>query len=505
MNYKSEDQKYSVTHTPIHEWMSQQPWYDSVSKAATQRVVLPRKSNIEKSILKQDVPILRRYKNDPDYKLALQYTREYFRTRIKADLGFNENTEFNWKSSPGPSWEKLGCKTKLDALHHPEFARIVRRCHIPVFKNCAKREFKDVQEIIVDNKIRTFKVADFDFICLQKFLYDNQNKAFYEACKDPKFWCRYGFSKEYGNFHDLMARLETFYYVMTSDVSGYDRTVSCMEDWYAIRNEFIPFHVLKDFVTKYTCYSLEIDEDGYVFVDEAGNRSGSVNTTTDNCGCHVIIMFYMLIKAYKQNFGVVPTYTQCVEQGVNIMGDDNLTGLTKEFVVPDMDTFVRNIYQDFDLTVKESAFQSKILTDDDYDLSGFEFLGSTAHKNSDGFYVPIPRIDKVCSTIMYSDGPMPIAQYAQRILGLIFLCYGVHWLDELLFSILEYLITNYFQASNPELRNLYSELMLAKRSGYYKLLGYESQARSIFTCPDGWRCENNQYADKSRVPQKACC
>jgi len=472
--YGKEDVKFTAVKGPIHDWMKNQKWYNRVKQLATFRVVKTRRNNVEKSYAKQDRPMKKPAADDPKWLLAQKYVEMYVHDKLKADIGLDENTRIKLDTSPGPSWEKMGCKPKFEAMMHASFVEIAAKYHTPVWKNAAKREFLSLQEILED-KIRTFKIADVDFLIVQKMLYEKLSERFKEASKDPKFWVRYGFSKEYGGFNQMINRLKRAFYIWSLDVSGWDKSISCMEEWYKIKERCIPFHPLKEYVRKNTINSLEADGDGFVVENEGGNRSGSGDTTTDNCGCHLLVMTYLLISIYHMKHGKMPTYTEVYEQLVNLLGDDNLSGVFEDFCIEGkMADIIRSVYAEFGLLVKEKAFKEQYMKPGD-EILDFEFLGSTAKYNKElNTYVPIPRVEKICSSIIYSDGHLSIDIYTQRIIGLIYLCYGIDWLDELLFEILGYLVENYHNVLPDFVPYLRSELLLLRQTGYARMAGYES-------------------------------
>jgi uncharacterized protein YfbU (UPF0304 family) len=462
-----------VKNTPLFEYFKKHRHYNWLNKRATMKCVLPKAANIKKAIRKMDVPKVK--PSNEFYDLALKYTERHVASVMTADVGLEESTIVK-KASPGLTYKKYQIKNKGRALKSPLYIKRLRAMMTPLFENVGKREFLDVDEI-KDNKIRTFLVSELDFIMHQKYLYDKQNKRFMEASGRSEFFARYGFCKEYGGFHRFILNIQGCYYIWSSDISGWDRSIPVMDDWYNIRNKFLKcpkFDLkLRDFVTLNTVRSFVVDEDGVVFETCIGNRSGSNNTTTDNCGCHIIIMFYMLIRLFYIKNGVLPTYEQCFAQMVNVMGDDNLSGLDEEFCVPGMKQFIKDTYAEFGLLVKESAFK-EVYRENDMSILGFEFLGSTVgYDTRTNRYIPIPRVRKVCSSLLYSSSRLSIDTFCQRLIGLCVLCYAHEKLMEIITDAIGYVVQNSFNELSSSTLLQLNDILVDIHSKDYLVHGFE--------------------------------
>jgi hypothetical protein len=477
---KSDDKSTSFP-VPIKTDIQRKEYYNYLFQTATQQIVLPKRKSIQKTIMKMDAPLVKPDDANGFWILAKRYTKMHFYSALRKPPGF-ESSSYNTKASAGITFKRYGLRTKLEAMMKPELLKF-RLSHYfdPLFENCPKREFLPTVEIL-DDKIRTFLNSDFDFILRQKFLYDNQNEGIYERSKDLSFFCRYGFVKEYGGYNRFCHKLKNFRYIFSSDISGWDRKIPCMSDWYNIRNELLvktdDIVGLVDYVTQHTVYSYVIDEEGIVFRTHQGNRSGSNNTTTDNCGSHVLIMFYLLIKLFHIIHGREPSYLECCKNFINVMGDDNLSGLDDDFIPDDvtiLPDFIINTYAEFGLQVKMSAFKYQFRPELQ-PLDEFEFLGSTLSYLPDrDLYVPIPRRDKVASTILYAEGKMTIDRYAQRLCGLACICYGDEILLPIIIDLLQTVLDKYAHNLEAATIHLMSNILCMAGTLESLIFGFESK------------------------------
>lgn len=441
---------FKFVEAPVFDWLKEQPDFEDLLALADHRVVQPKEINIKKAIGKIDAPRVHPGESDPDYKIAMRCAVAMLSQALTAEPG--EMGEFNLDAGPGLTYKKHGLPTKGEAMESELFDKRWDNFATPLWENCGKVEFLPMDEIL-DNKIRTFKNCEVDFIARQKQLYNNQNEQFYKMCKNPLFWARYGFVKEYGGFHEMIKRLESFRIRLMLDVSGWDRKLSVMKEVYQIRNLFLKnkdkYPWLK-WLVYHTVRSLEVDEAGIVFENHGGNRSGSANTTVDNCIGHIIILAYALARTYRLIHGKPISDKLLIEQGVNIMGDDNLSGLTDEFLHPELERFITESYAKWGLELKPGSVF--FTTEGGPVHPTFEFLGCKVGFNElYGKYVPIPRINKVCSTILYSEKDTPLNIYAQRVIGLTYLSYAVPFLMRNLTSLMEHLCSNYAHALDDHL------------------------------------------------------
>jgi len=199
---------------------------------------------------------------------------------------------------------------------------------------------------------------------------------------------------------------------------------------------------------------LIVDEDGYVFKAKSVNVSGQPSTTPDNTLSHILIMFYYLIRIFMEVSGtdVPPTYEQCVDNFINLMGDDNFSGFLKGFYHMDperMKQFVKDLYAEFGLLVKDSALKMQYKEEGEF-VDDFEFLGCTVMWNDTyNKYTPVPRIEKFFTSLLYSARLDTVEIYAQRINGLAHLTYGNDTLASYIYDVASRLVGSYYNYLSP--------------------------------------------------------
>jgi hypothetical protein len=468
----------------MYDWILQQDFGKDLSDLANHRLVQPKRLNITKAIRKIDAPKRCPDMEDKVFKYSIFCTDMYLSDVLTSAWG--DPGEFNVASSPGLTYKKKGVKTKEEALDNDLFIERFKNFATPLWENCGKVEFLPLQEIL-DNKIRTFKVSEFDFAVRQKILYDQQNTRFLERSKQGNFWARYGFSKEYGGFDRLVKELQGLSLIWMSDVSGWDRNLPVMEICYLLRHKYLKnCPKWAKWVAEHTVHSLEVDEEGIVFRNHSGNRSGSMNTTVDNCICHILILMYALVKIFYVKYSKFPSIHLLRKQRINVMGDDNFSGVTEEFSLPknEFEEVITNIYAEFGLVLKKG---SVLVSTDTVTIDpNFEFLGcKVGYDNNYGRYVPVPRIHKVASTILYSEKNIPINIYVQRVIGLSHICYGVDFLMKCLVKIMKELLKkhNIEEHFREEMRSI---LSMAKQP-YYRVLGFENRPAGLSFFQGGGR------------------
>lgn len=108
------------------------------------------------------------------------------------------------------------------------------------------------------------------------------------------------------------------------------------------------------------------------------------------------------------------------------------------------------------------------------ELPDFEFLGQTIIFNEEfQRYVPRPRLGKIASSILFSEGEQDLVIYAQKIIGLCYLCYAVEEVRTILFDILHHLLTlPVIRASTPTIEQI-KLLLKDEQSIYSRVWGFE--------------------------------
>jgi len=450
MPYSKKPGLYTLVESPVHDALKHEWWYEFAKANASYGSVQGHPINVKKTIEKFDRPVIK--PNNQFLDTALYYTTMMCLPMLMQAAG-HTNSQIVEAAGAGLTYKKHGIPTKGEAMKSSLFLDRVRNMATPLYESVWKKELLKIIDILEDLKIRTYLNPEVDFVVVCKFFFDNQNEKFKELCKDENFFGRYGWSKEYGNFDRLITLLQEYKFIYSSDVSGWDRIMPMLKEWYELRTKYLVYppemkdrleHSVLNLVE-----SLVVDEEGLIFKMRQGNRSGQPSTTVDNTGCHIIIKFYILISLYYEKNAKIPTYRECLDNFPNLLGDDNLTGLDDNFVpiwdINMMKSYIVKYYSEFGLTVKNSAFKAQIKTVNDK-VDDFEFLGCTvAWSDKWHRYYPVPRQEKFYSQILYTAKTDSIEIYAQRIVGLAYLTYGNDLLGQIIISVASHLLKDFTQ------------------------------------------------------------
>lgn len=312
-------------------------------------------------------------------------------------------------SSPGKYWKERGCATKGEAIQHPQFMDHVHSIdHAVVQDYNTKQEFLDYEDIVTRNKIRGTFNPPADFVIKEKFLYDNQNKAFIE--NHDKCWIKYGFVKQFGGFDRLGKEFEEFEVLGESDVTGYDRLIQLLKTM-KIRNGFLILGSVKlslvYFVLFNTVYSIFVGPDGVVRIRKTGNSSGSSNTTTNNSIAHLIIIIRFICNLWlASKYKRLPTPAEILKHHkYAIYSDDALGGHNISHLGLSIDDFrriMKETYLEFGLELKESQTHITVRVPGSRIDRNHSFLGSNFHYDEKlNMYVPYPRIGKICTSLAF--------------------------------------------------------------------------------------------------------
>jgi hypothetical protein len=358
------------------------------------------------------------YPDNDDFSLAIEYTKQMlsFMLGVRGSPTF----EYNAQAATGVPWNKMKDSKgtllvhKGDFVKSPEYQDYMNMNYDPVFQASTKHEFLPSEELIQDDKQRVFYSSDTQFALWQKSMCDPSGEALQEHSTDyHRCWSRYGFTKQYGGINRLAHAhmrnskgklCDTF---LTSDISGWDKLLPLLKQVWRIRCELYgnmtelekqKFELFERNLAK----SFICTPEGHIYLRHCGNVSGSGTTTSDNTIAHILIKFYLFIRLFRTEFDREPTYLEIVEFVVlSIYGDDDLSSLvkddwfdgTQEEWFSFLKDFVRSIYTEFGLTVKESAFKVQST------LEGLEFLGST-FRFVKGTWLGEPRYGKIASSLL---------------------------------------------------------------------------------------------------------
>lgn len=420
--------------------------FNTVSSHATMRVVLPNRTNVEKSLAKCNVKPI--YPDDEIQQYADYLVDAYMAPVLKQPtMSIDQHCEFNFQASPSKFWKMKGCKTKGDALKHPDFIRWVMSLeHLPLVDYCGKVEFLDLIDIIEELKIRGFFNPQFDFNAKLKILYENQNVMLLEMCDEMMI--KYGFIKQYGGFNRLGKSLEVYDYHDEDDCKGYDRVINLIKT-YGLRNRYLRYTVhqygMLCYVLAFTLISCVICPDGIVRVRYTGNDSGRNNTSTDNSIGHLFILFRFICKLwlYYSKFKRFPSLEELLyHHKYCIYSDDALGAHRLEILGITPEDFVKcktETYLEFGLEFKPKQHFHSIgagRLDPRHSFLGSSFVWDEDVEQ----YIPYPRVEKLCSSLFYVEKKSSPEIIIVRTLAIMVLSAPVPWLYQEVSNYLDFLL-----------------------------------------------------------------
>lgn len=386
-----------------------------VDTHATLRAVKVNKVNLDLSIEKCD--LLPKDPGDDIQHYVDELVYQYFNEIWGecAPKGVGDSYDVNLSASPGRFYKKRGFATKGEALGDPLFYDYCNSTdHLPWYDYNGKQELLPIDSIMEDKKVRGTFNPQMDLLMKEKYLYDSQDAAIKARCETD--WIKYGISKEYGGFHRIGASLQNCAFISEDDCSGYDRSV-WLVPFYRMRNRNLKILTYSQFLLM--CYVTHLTVNGYVLCPDGvlrqratGNFSGNNSTTVDNSGSHVRVQFRLNTELFMEKYNRLPTLVEILSCSVtNIYSDDNISGYNSIVDMP-LDEFYEiklRVYAMFGLTLKPKA---KVLTrvlDHKVDPQ-HSFLGSYfSYDQESEMYIPYPRVEKVCSSLKFSLGPMSLA------------------------------------------------------------------------------------------------
>jgi hypothetical protein len=328
--------------------------------------------------------------------------------------------QYNASSVNGVPWNKIKDSRskvlmhKKDFVESPEYNQYMEMEYDPIYQGSTKHEFLPSEEMIIDDKQRVFFCGDTQFVFKQKVICDPSGQKLQDQCNNfHTQWSRYGFVKQYGGINKLVnahlvnaAGVKTDTHA-TSDISGWDKLLPLLRKVWKIRRKL--YGLMTDFEKRqFDLFEKNLSDpfictpDGHIYQRHCGNVSGSGTTTTDNTIAHIIIKFYLFIKMFKLRYGHLPSYEEIVDYIVlSLYGDDDFTSLVKddwfEGSKEEWFSFLRDfmikIYNEFGLTIKQSAFKIQET------VEGLEFLGST-FRRSHRTWLGEPRYGKIASSLL---------------------------------------------------------------------------------------------------------
>lgn len=355
-------------------------------------------SSIDKSIRKTDKPRCIKYKKNVYWGQAKDFTWNMFFEHLEAMWKMTTMDEIwmilDLDTAAGTPWALLGFRKKKDFFSSEYCIHFLfddpRKYHPPVWKFAGKTEWYPLSKLL-SGDVRTFIIPPMQLLYFQKVLYHAQNMA----VKLFK-WSMYGFDPYHGGTARLGKELCKNSKFICYDVGGWDRLLPILRSVYRLRNQAIPeaWHWLAKWVTENTVASYLLLPDGRIIYKDAGNNSGSGNTTVDNIIAHAFIAATWLLDLFDGNVDKLD------EAVVALYGDDNVSS------IPDcgksdeqIEQTLRSTFADFGLTLDPLKITNN--------LSECEFLG---FKFTDyhGNWIPQYNIDRLLTAFCYDYETMPI-------------------------------------------------------------------------------------------------
>jgi len=430
---------YTITPDPYFQQFKSSGKIDvsALEAKATYYRVKQNRENTDIASKKFDTPLVQ--PNNELFHRAMDVATSYF-SYIRA--GPKVDFEQNLNASSGKYWKERGYPKKKDLYEmrdgvlcpKKEFLeRIWSTDTIPLNTCCNKDEYLPEEEVSSiaqggKSKLRLFEIPDADHGLRQTMFLGGQNEKM--CAQHEKHWIQYGMTKEYRGFNRLIGRLKRFTLRVEGDVSRYDKNCN-MRIVYNIRSkhllingipytewlqkercdipkEILDFMALYDYTRYYTEHPHVILPNGDIVVLATGNCSGSGATTGDNCIFHVVIKIYECFKMLVKIFGSEARLTKAeIDKYWDhfIYGDDFLSGFMHKKLGVSVEDYLANMretYAEFGMELKPSAsFHSESEEGGRVDPR-HSFLGSyCGWSETFGCYVPIPRVEKIASSICY--------------------------------------------------------------------------------------------------------
>lgn len=383
-----------------------------IAQYATSREVKPNTENSSIALKKNDTKFIYPQDTDKTYIIALDYAwLELSKCLVQPPLSGVAEMSFAGDSSAGVIGLKTGFPKTRQFINSKPFDKYKSSIdYIPIKKINFKNEFLDIESDLSRKKIRLVDCEDKCFIYKQKFLYDNQNHALQEGCRENDI--KYGMVKQYGGYSDFIIGFEECYLISCSDISGYDKCFVGI-DVQRMRNRGLAISTkgiyhennsLVRYVSYYTLNPVRLWIDGELLLQDHSNSSGQNNTTTDNCLEHVIIKndlaltcFYFVYGRYPLDYKEFRNSFRC-----GIYSDDKVFGLRYPMEVCDFIKIEREVYLKYGMVIKETA--SHTIEHEPgtrfSESDAIEFLGGTAVwcDRADG-YLPRPRLGKLMTSL----------------------------------------------------------------------------------------------------------
>jgi hypothetical protein len=340
---------------------------------------------------------------DPKFRECYEAAKNHFTacySQIFRDgVATNEETVeyIDFTKSPGYTGTHSELRTKYDLATDRSFARWFRaNGHlktIPLWVIYPKTEYKLLADIL-KNKIRLFTIPPYDLLFEQiRF-----GKRATLRLKNH-LWSAYGFNPYSGGVNKLANRLLKNDIFWCLDISGWDKFLPLMSDFYSYLTDLILSDIPKDlqpnylWMVEHTVKFYFKTPYGDVFKKDYGNPSGSGCTTRDNTCIHIWIITSALIYAYYKKYGFLPTSTILNSQPIMVFGDDVVGSVSEDFDYILTPYFWDNIYEAFGLKLKFVNCGRGIF--DQLEFLGFKFTKKNNH------YYPKYDVERLATSFIY--------------------------------------------------------------------------------------------------------
>lgn len=289
-----------------------------------------------------------------------------------------------------------GFRTKGDLVKSPQFNTWFHGKHhyneTPIWSCVPKGEYKDKQDILA-NKIRLFLIPPYEL------LYEQIRFGKRVSIRMKNYlWSAYGFNPYNGGTNQLAIQLKSKRNRIFYDVSGWDKFLCIMRDYYKIvekRGSFDPTTLTEFRWTAINTYDFIFKTPfGDVFRKMYGNPSGSGVTTRDNTCCHIILFAAMLAECYYIKNEKFPPFPLIMSQVAKIFGDDIVASVDDDFDHICSPGYISSFFARFGMKTKYCVAEK------DLDIEKMDFLGFkfTLKNNT---YLPVYDIVRLSTSFIY--------------------------------------------------------------------------------------------------------
>ncbi len=356
-------------------------------------------SGVNKSIMKYDVPIKRpnlptRLLND-----ALSDCLDCFAT-LKDSIPIRHYTEVEYEpgTSAGFTLKRfLNCKKKRDAARNVRAREYIdwmwRKAYLedfPVlFSQAGKVELLKKKKLD-NNDIRGFTIAPLEFVLFAGAMDQDLNDAMCQPSFYKNSFIKHGINFTDGGFRAFLKDLNlpvNDQFFIEGDCAKWD---GALIPWLFFIAAMVRFYCWdkkgmtidewwqrRTFIWKNNCYTFVVLPTGQVVMKMAGEPSGTMSTTDDNCiyHCYILCVCWRLFTGTS----LMSDFGKRFQGG--LYSDDHLFSASGATGFQDFETR-RAIYAEF------GAYLNKDQDFVNQDIDGHKFLGLTFRRHTDGRILP---------------------------------------------------------------------------------------------------------------------